>query len=85
MRRNGTIDFWRGPQGFGFIQTFSGSRVFLHAKQLPERLRALNFSANYGLNGVRVSFDVKADGSGRERAFNIEVLEIPSSLIGDAQ
>ena len=57
---NGTVKFFNGAKGFGFIQPDDGGKdVFIHASALePAGIRSLN-------EGDRVSFVLEDDRKGR--------------------
>jgi CspA family cold shock protein len=60
MRINGTVKFFNGAKGFGFIQPDGGEKdVFVHATAVEAAgMRALN-------EGDRVSFELEDDRKGR--------------------
>ena len=57
---NGTVKFFNGAKGFGFIQPDEGGKdVFVHASALEAAgIRSLN-------EGDRVSFELEDDRKGR--------------------
>jgi len=66
---NGTVKFYNGQKGFGFIQPDGGGKdVFVHAT-------ALERAGLHGLNeGQKVSFDTQEDRrTGKLAVGNIEV------------
>ncbi|GLU28414.1 MULTISPECIES: cold-shock protein [Brucella/Ochrobactrum group] len=67
---NGTVKFFNGTKGFGFIQPDDGSPdVFVH-------ISAVERAGLHGLNeGQKVSFDLVADRrSGKQAADNLQAL-----------
>ena len=60
MRINGTVKFFNGGKGFGFIQPDDGSKdVFVHATALEAAgIRSLN-------EGDKISFVLEDDRKGR--------------------
>ena len=69
-RITGTVKFFNGAKGYGFIQPADGSKdVFVHASALERAgIRALN-------EGDKVSFVLEDDrrGSGKQQASQIEL------------
>ena len=65
----GTVKFYNGTKGFGFIEPVDGSRdVFVHAT-------ALERAGLQGLNeGQKVQFDLEQDQKGRSSAANLRLL-----------
>ena len=63
---NGTVKWFNGTKGFGFIEPEGGSRdVFVH-------ISAVEQSGLTGLaDGQKVTFDVEAGRDGRESAINL--------------
>ena len=69
MRINGTVKFFNGSKGFGFISPDGGDKdVFVHVS-------ALEAAGIHGLNeGDKVSFVLEDDPRGRgKKAVQIEV------------
>jgi CspA family cold shock protein len=69
MRINGTVKFFNGAKGFGFISPTDGSKdVFVHATALERAgIRSLN-------EGDKVSFVLEDDRKGRgKQAAQIEL------------
>jgi CspA family cold shock protein len=69
MRINGTVKFFNGAKGFGFISPADGSKdVFVHATALERAgIRALN-------EGDKVTFVLEDDRKGRgKQAAQIEL------------
>jgi len=67
---NGTVKFFNGAKGFGFIQPDDGSPdVFVH-------ISAVERSGLHNLNeGQKISFDLVADRrSGKQAADNLQAL-----------
>ncbi|KAB2792907.1 cold-shock protein [Brucella anthropi] len=67
---NGTVKFFNGTKGFGFIQPDDGSPdVFVHASAVERAgLHSLN-------EGQKVSFELVADRrSGKKAADNLQAL-----------
>ena len=65
---NGTVKFFNGAKGFGFIQPDDGGKdVFIHASALEAAgIRSLN-------EGDRVSFELEDDRKGRgKQAGNVK-------------
>jgi len=65
---NGTVKFFNGAKGFGFIQPDEGGKdVFVHASALEASgIRSLN-------EGDRVSFELEDDRKGRgKQAGNVK-------------
>ena len=63
----GTVKWFNGQKGFGFIQPDDGSKdVFVH-------ISAVERAGMYGLNeGQKVSFEIVADGrTGKSSAENL--------------
>ena len=67
-RITGTVKFFNGAKGFGFIQPADGSKdVFVHAT-------ALERAGMNGLNeGQKVSYEVASE-RGREAAVNLKAV-----------
>lgn len=66
---NGTVKFYNGTKGFGFIEAGDGSRdIFVHATAL-ERAGITSL-----LPGQRVEFDLEQDQKGRSTAANVRLL-----------
>jgi CspA family cold shock protein len=65
----GTVKFYNGTKGFGFIQPVDGSRdVFVHAT-------ALERAGLSGLaEGQKLEFDLEQDQKGRSSAANLRLL-----------
>lgn len=65
----GTIKFYNGTKGFGFIQpTNGGSDIFVHATALEQAgIRGL-------AEGQKLSFDMEKDGKGRNSASNLRMI-----------
>jgi CspA family cold shock protein len=65
---NGTVKWFNGQKGFGFIQPEDGSKdVFVHVSALERAgLRALN-------EGQRVSYDLQTE-RGKTSAGNLQAL-----------
>ena len=66
---NGTVQFYNGQKGFGFIQPEDGSKdVFVHAT-------ALEVAGMRGLvEGQKISFDIESDRrSGKDAAANLKL------------
>lgn len=63
---NGTVKFFNGQKGYGFIAPESGGKdVFVHISAVERAgLRGL-------IDGQRVSFDLEKDQRGRESAVNL--------------
>jgi CspA family cold shock protein len=66
---SGTVKFYNGTKGFGFIQpTNGGQDVFVHATALERA----------GINGLaegqQVEFDLERDQRGRNSASNLRLL-----------
>lgn len=68
MATQGTVKFYNGQKGFGFIQPDSGGPdVFVHAT-------ALEAAGIHGLNeGQKVSFEVVSD-RGKTKAAGLELV-----------
>ncbi len=68
MRITGTVKFFNGAKGFGFITPEDGSKdVFVHASAL-ERAGMMGL-----VEGQKVSFDVETDRrSGKDAAANLQ-------------
>ena len=67
---NGTVKFFNGAKGFGFIQPDDGGKdVFVHASALEAAgIRSLN-------EGDRVSFELEDDRKGRgKQAGNVKTI-----------
>jgi CspA family cold shock protein len=66
--RTGTVKFFNGTKGFGFIQPESGDDVFVHVS-------ALQRAGIHGLNeGDKVQFDTAVDQrSGKTAVDNISM------------
>ena len=69
-RITGTVKFFNGAKGYGFIQPADGSKdVFVHASALERAgIRALN-------EGDKVTYVLEEDrrGSGKQQASQIEL------------
>jgi cold shock protein len=66
---SGTVKFYNGTKGFGFIQPADGSRdVFVHATAL-ERAGIASLA-----EGQKVEFDLEQDQKGRSSAANLRLL-----------
>jgi CspA family cold shock protein len=66
---SGTVKFYNGTKGFGFIQAADGSRdIFVHATAL-ERAGITNL-----VEGQKVEFDLERDQKGRSAAANLRLL-----------
>jgi CspA family cold shock protein len=66
---SGTVKFYNGNKGFGFIQPSDGSRdVFVHATAL-ERAGISSLA-----EGQKVEFDLEQDQKGRSSAANLRLL-----------
>ena len=66
---NGTVKFYNGSKGFGFIATVEGSRdVYVHADAL-ERAGITSLA-----EGQKVEFDLEQDQKGRSQAANLRLL-----------
>jgi cold shock protein len=66
---SGTVKFYNGTKGFGFIQVADGSRdIFVHATAL-ERAGITSL-----VEGQKVEFDLERDQKGRNSAANLRVL-----------
>ena len=67
--KTGTVKFFNGQKGFGFIQPEDGSRdVFVH-------ISAVERSGLSQLDeGQKVSFELETDRQGRSAAANLQVL-----------
>jgi CspA family cold shock protein len=69
MAMTGTIKFYNGERGYGFIKPDDGGRdVFVHVSALEQaRLQSLN-------EGQRISFDVEPDKKGKgPKAVNLVI------------
>ena len=66
---SGTVKFFNGQKGFGFIaQEGGGKDVFVH-------ISAVERSGMAGLNeGQKVSFDLEKDRQGRDSASNLKAV-----------
>ena len=65
----GTVKFYNGTKGFGFIQPVDGGAdVFVHASALERA--GLNSLAE----GQRVEFDLERDKKGRSAVGNLRLL-----------
>jgi CspA family cold shock protein len=66
---SGTVKFYNGTKGFGFIEPVGGGRdVFVHAS-------ALERAGLSGLTeGQKVQFDLEQDQKGRSAAANLRLL-----------
>jgi CspA family cold shock protein len=66
---SGTVKFYNGTKGFGFIQPTDGSRdIFVHATAL-ERAGIASLA-----EGQKVEFDLEQDQKGRSSAANLRLL-----------
>jgi CspA family cold shock protein len=66
---SGTVKFYNGGKGFGFIVPGDGSRdIFVHVTAL-ERAGIISLS-----NGQKIQFDLEMDETGRRSAANLRVL-----------
>ncbi len=67
--QTGTVKFFNGQKGFGFIEPEDGSKdVFVH-------ISALERSGLSGLNeGQKVGFELETGRDGRTSAANLQVL-----------
>ena len=67
--QTGTVKFFNGQKGFGFIEPEDGSKdVFVH-------ISALERSGLSGLNeGQKVSFELETGRDGRTSAANLQVV-----------
>jgi CspA family cold shock protein len=66
---SGTVKFYNGNKGFGFIQPSDGSRdIFVHATAL-ERAGISSLA-----EGQKVEFDLEQDQKGRSSAANLRLL-----------
>jgi CspA family cold shock protein len=65
----GTVKFYNGQKGFGFIQpTDGGKDVFVHSS-------ALDLAGLSGLSeGQKLEFDLEQDGKGRSSAANLQLI-----------
>jgi CspA family cold shock protein len=69
MMNTGTVKFYNGTKGFGFIQPVDGSAdVFVHASAL-ERAGIDNLR-----EGQKLQFDLEPDQKGRHAAGNLRLL-----------
>lgn len=67
--KTGTVKFYNGQKGFGFIQPDDGGKdVFVHATALERAgMRGLN-------EGQKVSFDTQEDRTGKISVNNIQAV-----------
>ena len=67
--QTGTVKFFNGQKGFGFIQPEDGSKdVFVH-------ISAVERSGMHGLaEGQKVGFDLETGRDGRTNAANLQAL-----------
>lgn len=67
--QTGTVKFYNGQKGFGFIEPESGGKdVFVHVS-------ALDRAGLGGLaEGQKVEFDLEQDRQGRSAAANLKVI-----------
>lgn len=65
----GTVKFYNGQKGFGFIQPADGGKdVFVHVS-------ALERAGFPGLaEGQKLRFELERDGKGRESAANLQLI-----------
>jgi CspA family cold shock protein len=63
---SGTVKFYNGEKGFGFIACDDGSELFFHVSRWPIDIDPVGQE--------RVSFDISFDRNGRKRADRIVVL-----------
>lgn len=65
----GTVKFYNGQKGFGFIETAEGGKdVFIH-------VTALERAGIAGLaEGQKLQFDLERDQKGRDSASNVKLL-----------
>ncbi|SNS62060.1 cold shock protein (beta-ribbon, CspA family) [Micrococcales bacterium KH10] len=68
----GKVKFFDAERGFGFIDSEDGSRVFLHANNLPTGVTTVK-------KGARVEFSV-ADGRKGPQALTVTLLDPPPAL-----
>ena len=67
--KTGTVKFFNGQKGFGFIQPEDGSRdVFVHISAV-ERSGLSHLG-----EGQKVSFELETDRQGRSAAANLQLL-----------
>jgi cold shock protein len=66
---SGTVKFYNGTKGFGFIQPTDGSRdIFVHATALERA------GISHLAEGQKVEFDLEQDQKGRSSAANLRLL-----------
>ena len=67
--QTGTVKFFNGQKGFGFIQPEDGSKdIFVH-------ISAVERSGMHGLaEGQKVSFELETGRDGRTNASNLQAL-----------
>ncbi|OAA31314.1 cold-shock protein [Kosmotoga arenicorallina S304] len=65
----GTVKWFSGKKGYGFITKDDGEDIFVHFSAIQmDGFKTLN-------EGQRVEFDVEAGPSGRPQAINVKVVE----------
>lgn len=66
----GTIKWFSGDRGYGFIQGDDGEEMFFHYSAFPGG-HTREFEP---LEGKRVSYDVATQDDGRTRAANVDLI-----------
>ena len=80
MAMGGTVKFFNGERGYGFIKPDDGGRdVFVHITAVERAgLKSLN-------EGQRISFDVEPDKKGKgPKAVNLVISGLVPGHVGDA-
>jgi CspA family cold shock protein len=66
VAHRGTVKWFNGTKGYGFIQRDGGDDVFVHLKQVEA-------SGLQGLvQGQKVTFEIRPGRDNRQSAFNIQ-------------